>query len=198
MTDPTPSHYTLLLKSHRTTVLLSALPETPLTELKDLLFTALTASSPHHITSPLPATAHALVLGLPRNPSDWSRGWYPIGEDADMDIDAIDVGVEGVVIAPNDDDAAAADAGDGFSGKIGRGGRKGKEKKKGKKAGLEWTVEKAGLKDGSVVAYYVRGEEGEEEGFSVEVPVEDEEEEQEEEEEWEEGQGRWGQVEMER
>lgn len=115
-----------------------------------------------------------------------------------MDIDAIDVGVEGVVIAPNDDDAAAADAGDGFSGKIGRGGRKGKEKKKGKKAGLEWTVEKAGLKDGSVVAYYVRGEGGEEEGFSVEVPVEDEEEEQEEEEEWEEGQGRWGQVEMER
>ncbi|KAF8419916.1 hypothetical protein EV426DRAFT_710950 [Tirmania nivea] len=149
-THPTPSHHTLLFKSHRTTVLLSALPSTPLTDLTHLLFTALTGSSPHHITSPLPATPQALVLGLPRNPSDWSRGWYPIGEGSGA-------GVEG----------AAADAEDG----PGDAGARMRTTAKGRKA-QEWTVEKAGLKDGSVVAYYVRTEGGEE-GFRVDVPVEE-------------------------
>jgi len=50
-----------------------------------------------------------------------------------------------------------------------------KGRKKGKKTASEWTVEKVGLKDGSIVAYFVKdGSETEKLDFVVEVPVDEE------------------------
>ena len=50
-----------------------------------------------------------------------------------------------------------------------------KGRRKGKNTASEWTVEKVGLRDGSIVAYFVKdGSAADKLGFVVEVPVDEE------------------------
>ena len=133
-------------------MLISALPTVTIPELKESLFTALTGSSPQHITSPLPTSPSALVLGLPVNEEDYSAGWFAIGEDdEDSDVDSLDL--EGI---NSDEEPETPKKGAGrWTGKRKREtvGNKGKKKRVKEE---ELTVASVGMKDLNVVAYYVK------------------------------------------
>ncbi|KAF3051282.1 hypothetical protein E8E11_010909 [Didymella keratinophila] len=143
MAQPTPSTWTLRLKSSRTTVLLHIDPLTPFSAIKASLLTALretgfTTSSAGAATT-LPSTPSAIQLGRPQDPLDPKSG-FVLGEweeDNDEDV-AIDEGKN--------------------------------SKGKGKKGSGRDCAKGAGLKDGAVLAFRWEGLEGaEEQGWGVEI-----------------------------
>lgn len=78
MTAPTPSHLTLLLKHGRSTTVLSALPETPLSTLKSQLLQVLSARGLSQLPgspTPLPTSAEDLELGVLVDKHEPGKGW---------------------------------------------------------------------------------------------------------------------------
>ena len=143
LTSPlTPSHLTLLLKHHKSTVLLSTLPSTPISDLKTLLLAALTsrgiATLPSTNTS-LPTSPDELELGILLDKKDASKGFKLLSEGRQQQ---------------QEEDTKSSKKG------------KGRPSKGGSSVG--GTVEAAGLTDGSWVAYRIRNgnvkEEEDEEG----------------------------------
>ena len=155
MTTPTPTTWTLRLKSHRTTVFLHIDPLTPFPTIKETLHTALaeTGLSPFEggPEIPLPASPQDIQLGRPRDPLDASQG-FVLGEWES---------------ALSDDEVAIEGAAEGSKGK-GKGraaasgaGAKGKGRKS---EGAGDCPKGAGLKDGAVLAFRWGGDGAPEEG----------------------------------
>ncbi|KAF3039753.1 hypothetical protein E8E12_007373 [Didymella heteroderae] len=150
MAQPTPSTWTLRLKSARTTVLLHVDPLSTFAAIKSALLTALTetgfAQSDGGPSVALPDSPSAIQLGRPLDPLDPSAG-FTLGEWE----------------AAPDDDEVAIDEGNG----------KGKGKGKaapGKTASGSDCPKGAGLKDGAVLAFRwegIAGAEGEEWGVQI-------------------------------
>ena len=148
MTQPTPSTWTLRLKSSRTTVLLHIDPLTPFSAIKASLLTALTetgftsSSSSSDSAAPitLPSTPTAIQLGRPLDPLDPKSG-FVLGEWE----------------SPPSDDETAIDEGKG--------------KGKGRKDSGKDCPKGAGLKDGAVLAFRWEGLEGAEgTEWGVQIP----------------------------
>lgn len=137
MAQPTPSTWTLRLKSARTTVLLHADPLSTFASIKSALLTALRetgfAQSSDGAAITLPSTPSAVQLGRPLDPLDPSAG-FVLGEWEATDAD----------------DDVAIDEGKTSSSK-------GKGKKE--SSGLD-CPKGAGLKDGAVLAFRWEGIEG--------------------------------------
>lgn len=78
---PTPDHITLLLKHHKSTVLVSVLPEQSLTTIKGLLLAALGARGISEFpgsTTVLPEDPEDLEFGVLKDKRDPSKGWIPL------------------------------------------------------------------------------------------------------------------------
>lgn len=78
VTQPTPSHITLLLKHGRSTTVLSALPDTPLSTLKQQLLDVLSARNISHLPgspTPLPSSPSDLELGVLIDKHEPQKGW---------------------------------------------------------------------------------------------------------------------------
>jgi hypothetical protein len=133
MAQPTPSTWTLRLKSARTTVLLHTDPLSTFSAIKASLLTALTdtgfAQSDHGPSLTLPSSPSAIQLGRPLDPLDPSAG-FVLGEWESQ----------------SDDDEVAIDEGKG----------KGKGKAA-KETGGKDCPKGAGLKDGAVLAFRWEG-----------------------------------------
>jgi hypothetical protein len=151
MTTPTPTTWTLRLKSHRTTVLLHIDPLTPFTTIKKTLHTALTETG----LSPfeggpeisLPSSPEEIQLGRPRDPLDASQG-FVLGEwesaQSDDEVDIEDVAEESKGKGKGKGKAAASSA-----------AAKGKGRKS---EGAGDCPKGAGLKDGAVLAFRWEGD----------------------------------------
>ena len=149
MTTPTPTTWTLRLKSHRTTVFLHIDPLTPFTTIKQHLHTALTETTLSKFDGgppiPHPASPEENQLGRPIDPLDARQG-FVLGEWES---------------AQSDDEVAIEDAAEGSKGK-----GKGKAaasaaaaKGKGRKSeGAGDCPKGAGLKDGAVLAFRWEGD----------------------------------------
>jgi len=83
---PSAEHITLLLKSHKQTVLLSVLPTTAFPEIKSLLLLALQS---RNITSiddtPIPSDSDAIEFGVLRNRKNPAEGWVAL-EIKELDV----------------------------------------------------------------------------------------------------------------
>lgn len=78
VTQPTPSHLTLLLKHARSTTVLSAVPDTPLSTLKQQLLQVLSARNISHLPgtlTPLPSSPSDLELGVLIDKHEPQKGW---------------------------------------------------------------------------------------------------------------------------
>lgn len=78
---PTPEHITLLLKHHKTTVLLSILPEQSMAVIKALLLAALEARGIKELpgsTIALPEDPEDIEFGVLKDKRDPSKGWIPL------------------------------------------------------------------------------------------------------------------------
>lgn len=137
MAQPTPSTWTLRLKSHRTTVLLHVDPLSAFSTIKSQLHTALTETglqaTEHGPSIQLPDTASDIQLGRPLDPLDSGAG-FTLGEWED---------------AEQDSDVAIEEEGGRGKGKATKKTGSGKDCPKG-----------AGLKDGAVLAFRWEGIEG--------------------------------------
>jgi hypothetical protein len=139
MAQPTPSTWTLRLKSHRTTVLLHIDPLSTFATIKATLYAALSdtglQATEHGPSIDLPDSASDIQLGRPLDPLDPGAG-FALGEWEAQ---------------PDDDDVAIEDEDKG----------KGKGKAAQGKTGSGRDCPKgAGLKDGAVLAFRWEGMEG--------------------------------------
>lgn len=78
VTTPTPSHLTLLLKHARSTTVLSVLPDTPLSTLRQQLLQVLSARGIDHLPgtpTPLPTDQEDLELGILIDKHEPHKGW---------------------------------------------------------------------------------------------------------------------------
>jgi hypothetical protein len=78
---PSPLHITLLFKCARHTVLLSALPSTPFSEIKSLLLLALQARNITSIADssvPPPEQGELVEFGIPKNKKDLNTGFVSL------------------------------------------------------------------------------------------------------------------------
>ncbi|KIW19252.1 hypothetical protein PV08_03546 [Exophiala spinifera] len=78
---PTPEMITLLFKCHKSTTVLSVLPETPFSEIKNLLLAALRSrnvTTLPNTETPLPEDPEQLELGVLVDRKDASKGWVPL------------------------------------------------------------------------------------------------------------------------
>lgn len=146
MAQPTPSTWTLRLKSARTTVLLHIDPLSTFSFIKSSLLTALTetgfAQSDHTPSLTLPSSPSAIQLGRPLDPLDPSAG-FVLGEWETQ---------------PEDEEVA-----------IDEGKGKGKGKAVRETGGMD-CAKGAGLKDGAVLAFRwegMPGAEGKEWGVQI-------------------------------
>ncbi|KAF9690693.1 hypothetical protein EKO04_011487 [Ascochyta lentis] len=124
MAHPTPSTWTLRLKSHRTTILLHIDPLTPFAKIKSTLYTAL-------LETGLQATSNGPTIALPSSPEEIKLG---------RPIDALDAS-QGFEMGEWEDDSAVSFSdgdGEGVGGDEGK--VKGKGKGKAKGGGGRWVV----------------------------------------------------------
>ncbi|KAF1930579.1 uncharacterized protein M421DRAFT_418878 [Didymella exigua CBS 183.55] len=139
MAQPTPSTWTLRLKSHRTTVLLHTDPLSTFSTIKAQLYTALAETglqaSEDGPAIPLPDSAADIQLGRPLDPLDPGAG-FALAEWEDAELD------EEVVIEE--------EAGKG----------KGRARAKAKTGEGTDCPKAAGLKDGAVLAFRWEGMQG--------------------------------------
>ncbi|KAK6387105.1 hypothetical protein LTS17_000371 [Exophiala oligosperma] len=78
---PTPEMITLLFKCHKSTTVLSILPDTPFSEIKTLLLSALRSrnvTTLPNTDTPLPQDPEQLELGVLADKKDASKGWVPL------------------------------------------------------------------------------------------------------------------------
>lgn len=78
VTLPTPAHLTLLLKHGRSTTVLSALPDSPLSTLKQQLLQVLSSRNITHLPgtpTPLPTAPEDLELGILIDKHEPHKGW---------------------------------------------------------------------------------------------------------------------------
>lgn len=78
---PTPDMITLLFKCHKSTTVLSVLPTTPFTEIKQLLLAALQSRNVKTVpntTTPLPEDPEDFEFGVLADRRDASKGWVPL------------------------------------------------------------------------------------------------------------------------
>ncbi|KAG8623816.1 hypothetical protein KVT40_008792 [Elsinoe batatas] len=141
-TKPTATTWTLLFKSHTTTILLHVAKDHTFTHIKSELLSALKSRSTdgHFNGLPLPTSPDEISLAKSIDPQDLTQGWEgvePSEEDEEMDraIEQLD-------------------------------GAKGKGKGKAKGLGQDCPAG-AGLRDGAVLAFKFAGEDG----WVVSVPV---------------------------
>ncbi|PSK60574.1 hypothetical protein B9Z65_724 [Elsinoe australis] len=143
-TPATPQTWTLIVKSHTSTVLLHVAKDQTFTSLKTELLSAIQATSPdgHFQGLPIPSDSSEVFLAKPVDPTDLEQGWEnvePTEEDEEME--------------------EAIEQLDGAKGKgKGRAGKKGTGKD---------CPAGAGLRDGSVLAFKF----GKETEWEVRVPT---------------------------
>ncbi|KAF3003144.1 hypothetical protein E8E13_008772 [Curvularia kusanoi] len=158
-TTPTPTTWTLRLKSHRTTVLLHISPLSSFTAIKASLLSALsdtglskTDTSP---PIPLPSSPSEIQLGRPIDPLDPSAG-FQLGE---WETSALSDGDLDVTI--DEDDANAKGKGKGKATASSAAGTKAASSKARKNNGTDDSgadcPKSAGLKDGAVLAFRWEG-----------------------------------------
>jgi hypothetical protein len=158
MATPTPTTWTLRLKSHRTTVFLHIDPLTPFATIKETLHAALaeTGLTPFEGGPPiaLPSSASSIQLGRPADPLDASQGfvlgeWESAPSDDEVAIEDEDEGT-GTGKGKGKGRAAASSASATAKGK-GKGGRS-------ERAGDYYCPKGAGLRDGAVLAFRWEGD----------------------------------------